>query len=183
MGDGGALTVHSEDHCRRLKRLRWLGISKDTFERLEDDGYHWKYDVPEIGFKYHMNDIDAAIGLVQLRYLDQDNAYRKKLSLLYKKYLQDISGIQFLRHKEDRESSHHLFNILVENRDQLVNKLRSSGVDASVHYFRNDLYPMFQRQDLPNTEYFSNHVISLPLHLSLTEEHVQYISDVIKSGW
>jgi perosamine synthetase len=61
MGDGGALTVRSEEHYSRLQKLRWLGISRDTFNRTRENQYHWQYDVTEVGYKYQMNDIQPAI--------------------------------------------------------------------------------------------------------------------------
>ncbi len=66
-GDGGMVTMHDAELDKRLRRLRWCGIDKDTWDRSEvDQKYSWYYTVQELGFKYHMNDINAAIGLVQL---------------------------------------------------------------------------------------------------------------------
>src|SRR3990172_8040445 len=84
MGDGGALTVRSSDYHKRLRKLRWLGIDKDTYSRDQNNSYKWQYDVTEVGYKYHMNDIEAAIGLVQLKFLDADNA--RRLQIQYHSY-------------------------------------------------------------------------------------------------
>jgi dTDP-4-amino-4,6-dideoxygalactose transaminase len=65
----------------------------------------------------------------------------------------------------------------------LVEKLKAAGVDVSVHYRRNDQYPMFEEQDLPNTEYFWRRALSLPMHLALTDDQVDYVADVIAKGW
>jgi perosamine synthetase len=183
MGDGGALTVYSGDYDARLRRLRWLGIDRDTFRRTKQSEYSWDYDVREVGFKYHMNDIQAAIGLAQLRRLDEENAYRASIAARYRERLTHVPGLQLLQYKDDRVSSFHLFCVLAENRDALVEKLRSSGVDVSVHYRRNDHYAMYQEQDLPNTERFWRSVISLPMHTELSDEEVDYVTEVIRSGW
>jgi len=182
-GDGGALTVKSEEYYLRLKRLRWLGINRDTFQRNRPEVYDWEYDINEIGFKYQMNDIHAAIALSQLPYLEQQNARRTEIASLYTKHLSNVPGVKFLKHKSDRKSSFHLFCILAEKRDDLVNKLRENGVAVSVHYRRNDLYPMYEKQELPNTERFWRSVISLPMHLALTDEQIEYIADIIRKGW
>lgn len=183
MGDGGALTVRSEEHDVRLRRLRWLGIDRDTFRRSGRQVYHWEYNVTEVGFKYHMNDIHAAIGLAQLRYLDEDNARRAEIAAQYRERLSNVPGVRFLQYSKDRTSSFHLFCILAEERNTLVNKLQASGVDVSVHYQRNDQYPMYEEQNLPNTERFWRSVISLPMHVALTDAQIAYVTDVIRKGW
>jgi perosamine synthetase len=182
-GDGGALTVRSKEYDSRLRRLRWLGIDSDTFQRTDEKRYKWEYQVSEVGYNYYMNDIKAAIGLVQLDHLDDDNARRAAIADHYRRRLSDVAGIKLLKYKQDRTSSNCMFFILAEDRDKLVDKLQTHGVEAGVHYRRNDQHPMYQEQDLPNTEYFWKRVISLPMHIQLTGEQVEYITDVIRKGW
>jgi perosamine synthetase len=183
MGDGGALTIRSEEYDSRLRSLRWLGIDHDTFQRTEREAYEWKYNVTEVGFKYHMNDIQAAIGLAQLYHLDKENARRAEIAAHYREALSNVPGIKLLHYTNDRTSSYHLFCILAENRDALVRKLQSSGVEVGVHYQRNDSYPMFDEHNLPNTEFFFQRTISLPMHLDLTDDQVHYVTNIIKGGW
>ena len=182
-GDGGALTISSREHDSRLRKLRSFGIDRETMNRMGPQGYEWEYDVTEVGFRYAMNDIQAAIGLAQLPRLDEENARRAKVAEQYRALLSDVPGIELPSRKSDRTSSNHLFFILAEKRDALVEKLRSSGVDVGVHYRRNDQYPMYEEQNLPNTEYFWGRVLSLPMHLALTDEQIDYVADVIKKGW
>ncbi len=182
-GDGGALTVKSQEHYLRLKRLRWLGIDRDTFQRNRPGAYEWEYDVNEIGFKYQMNDIHAAIAFSQLPYVEQQNARRAQIASLYASRLANVPGVSLLKYQNDRKSSFHLFCILAQKRDDLVKKLRENGVAVSVHYRRNDMYPMYEKQELPNTELFWKSVISLPMHITLTDEQVDYITDIIRGGW
>ena len=183
IGDGGALTVDSEEDYLRLRRLRWLGIDRDTFQRTKTDSYNWDYDVREVGFKYEMNDIYAAIGLAQLKHVDKNNAIRAEIAAKYTQRLTNVPGLELLECKNDRKSSFHLFCVLVESRDALVNKLKAAGVDVGVHYRRNDDYSMYQRQELPNAERFWRREISLPMHTVLTDEHIDYIADIIRKGW
>jgi len=182
-GDGGALTVRSSDHDARLRRLRWLGIDKDTFRRTTSKSYDWEYDVPEVGYKYHMNDIEAAIGIAQLRFLDRENARRAEIASIYHDALSKVGGIDLPPASADRTSSFHLFPIRVENRDALIDKLRSEGIGAGVHYRRNDEYPMYEKSDLPGAELFSSRVLSLPMHMCLTDDDVHYVAQTIASGW
>lgn len=183
MGDGGALTVRSPDHDARLRRLRWLGIDKDTFRRTTSSSYEWEYDVPEVGFKYHMNDVEAAIGLAQLDLVDRENARRAEVAAAYQGVLAHVDGITLPARTVDRSSSYHLFPILVENRDAFIARMKSAGIGTGVHYRRNDEYPMYRKADLPNTEWFSSRVVSLPMHMCLTDEDVGYVTDTIASGW
>ena len=85
--DSGMICFKDKEDDKLARQLSWLGIDKDTYSRSTEGSYKWKYDVPNVGFKYHGNSIMAAIGLVQLKYLDEDNDYRNYISSLYKKYL------------------------------------------------------------------------------------------------
>lgn len=183
MGDGGALTVRSGEHDARLRRLRWLGIDKDTYRRTGSHSYQWEYDVTELGFKCHMNDIEAAIGLAQLRLLDAENGRRGEIADTYRTELSGIPGLTLPPTSADRSSSYHLFPILAERRSDLMDTLRDAGVAAGVHYRRNDEYDMYTKADLPGAEHFSTHVMSLPMHLDLRNEDVQAIAGIIRRGW
>ena len=183
MGNGGAVTVRRPEDDMRLRRLRALGVDADVHKRMTGEGYHWDYGVTEIGFRNHMNDLQAAIGLAQLRCLDEDNARRAAIAAFYRGRLAGVPGISLLHYEDDRTSSYHLFCILAEDRDALVAKLRKSGVDIGVHYRRNDDFPIFERAELPNVDRFWRRVISLPMHVSLSDDEVGYVTDVIRSGW
>ncbi len=183
MGDGGALTVTSAELDARLRRLRWLGIDKDTYTRTERHAYHWEYDVAEVGFKYHMNDIAAAIGLAQLPRLDAENARRAEIADVYREGLKDVDGVKLPPLSDDRRSSYHLFPVIVERRNDLVDRLREKGIATGVHYRRNDEYSMYEKTNLPGAAHFASHVMSLPMHLHLRDEDCEAISDTIRAGW
>lgn len=183
MGEGGGLTVTSPENNERLRRLRWLGITKSTYDRTARSGYRWDYDVAEVGFKYNMSDVQAAIGLAQLRRLDRENARRAAIAARYYRRLAATPGVTLLKYEDDRKSSFHLLPILAERRDDLMRKLREGGVESGVHYRRNDQYSMFAAAELPQCEKFWRSVVSLPMHLQLSDEQVDYVCDLISSGW
>jgi perosamine synthetase len=183
MGDGGALTVRSDEHDARLRRLRWLGIDKDTFRRTTSTSYDWDYDVPEVGYKYHMNDVEAAIGLAQLDLLDGENARRAEIASMYRHALAAIPGVGLTAQSDDRASSFHLFPVLVDNREGFIGKLKEAGIGVGVHYRRNDTYSMYEKADLPDAEWFSSRVVSLPMHMCLSDDDVSYVTRTIASGW
>jgi len=190
IGDGGAITTNNKLYYDRLNKLRWLGIDKSTFVRTEQvmgnqipRAYAWQYDVSETGFKYHMNDIMAAIGIEQLKLLGQENARRAEMVKIYRENLSEVPNIVLLDQSIDRVSSNHIFAVRAKKRDKLIDKLKAYNIHPGVHYQRNDLYRMYSLSNLPNVEALHSELISLPLHLMLTDEDLQKVIGVIKSGW
>lgn len=183
MGDGGMITLPTEELANKALKLRWLGIDKDTYSRSAKTGeYVWKYDIPFVGIKSNVNDILTSVGVTQLKYLDQDNNQRREVARFYQKNLNNHPKIK-LPAIDIESSSCHFYPIFAEDRDKLMTHMRDNGIYCGMHYQRNDLYANYNATDLPNSEYFANHEITLPIHLYLTEEDLQYIIDVIKKGW
>jgi len=118
VGDGGAVTTKSKESDDLLKKLRWMGIDKDTISRSQS-GYKWDYDVTEVGFKYFMNDITAAIGNVQIKYVDEDNLRRKQIAEYYR---DSIKNCKLPDYKEDRSSSYHFYPLFFENKDRVYSQ-------------------------------------------------------------
>lgn len=181
--DSGMVCFKEERYDEIARKRGWLGISKDTYARTEGAGeYKWKYDVEYVGQKYHGNSVIASIGLVQLKYLEQDNAYRKQLAAWYREFLGAASDdIKFITIPENCDSSYHLFQILVEDRDETILALNKAGIYPGVHYHDNTAYRMYSYAGgtCPRAAYVSDHVISLPMHLRLTRDDVKYVCDQV----
>jgi len=189
-GDGGMITTNDEELCQRLRKLRWLGIDKDTYARTEKDSgkvgaYAWEYDVPEVGFKYHMNDITAAIGIEQLKLVEEHNAYRRQLAEIYTQGLHhpDIISLPYV--SAEVVTSQHLFVIQVKRRDELVTKLKANDIVPGVHYIPNNVFPMYQscRADAKAAMEISKNVVSLPMHTLLSSEDIRRAVNIINQGW
>ncbi|SDB63070.1 DegT/DnrJ/EryC1/StrS aminotransferase family protein [Butyrivibrio sp. INlla16] len=182
-GDSGMICFKNGNYDEIVRKKAWLGINKDTYARTTNMGnYKWKYDVEYVGDKAHGNSIMASIGKVQLKYLDRDNAYRRQLVNWYKERLSKYSDkIKFVRIEEGCESSCHLFQILVENRDELMLHLNAAEIFPGVHYADNTNYRMYSyaKGTCPYAEYVSDHTLTLPMNLYLTYEDVQYICDKV----
>ena len=184
-GDSGMICFDRYDLDKSVRKWAWLGIDKDTFARMSnvDGNYSWYYDVPHVGFKYHGNSIMASIGLVQLKYLEIDNERRRQICALYEERLSSEKNIRFIEHSENIVSSRHLFQIRVpsDERDKLMAYLNSKNIFPGVHYRINTDYKMykFEQKKCLNAEQASIELISLPLHLRLTNEQVEYVSDQI----
>lgn len=182
--DGGIICVNSENFIKRAKKLAWLGIDKDTYTRThsnQNELYKWKYDVPELGWKYNGNDISAAIANVQLKYLDRDNSYRKTIHSWYKQYFKNSKTVQMIPQAID--SSYHLVIIRVANRDEVIAALKTNGIAPGVHYLPNTHFPVFKKyynkEKLPNLDTISEQIISLPNHLLLIRHDIEKVCEVV----
>lgn len=183
--DSGMICFKRGDFDEIVRKKSWLGINKDTYARSSDSGnYKWKYDVEYVGDKGHGNSVMAAIGIVQLKYLDRDNAYRRQLAAWYREELKEYSDkIKTVRIEEGCESSYHLFQICVEDRDELMMELNAAEIYPGVHYASNINYRMYSYAEgtCPYSDYVSNHTISLPMNMYITHEDVKRICNVIKN--
>jgi dTDP-4-amino-4,6-dideoxygalactose transaminase len=181
--DAGMICFSDEESDKLARQLSWLGISKDTFQRFNknEGSYKWRYDVPNIGFKYHGNSVVASIALVQLKYLDEDNLYRNHLADNYIKLFPNNPKLKIVPIAPDCVSSRHLFQVLVPNRDDIIQILYDNKIYPGVHYLNNTDYPMYHyaKGTCPNAEYYSKHLLSLPLHLNITETDQQQIVEVL----
>lgn len=181
--DGGMICFREGKLDEIVRKKTWLGINKDTYSRSVSTGnYKWRYDVEYVGEKAHGNSVMAAIGLVQLRYLDRDNAYRRQLADWYREFLRGHENrIRLVRIPEGCESSCHLFQIMVDKRDEMMVELNNNGIYPGVHYHCNTNYKMYEyaRGTCEKADYAGEHVISLPMHLNVTRDDVRRICEVV----
>jgi perosamine synthetase len=180
------ITTHDTEADARLRKLYWLGISRGTWDRTESKGYSWEYNVEELGFKCHMNDITAAIGLVQLAKLERTNARRRELARQYTAALADVGGIETPVEKEYARSAWHNFVIKVgnpEDRGPLMDHLKERGISTGMHYIPNHLYEMYRPyySALPVAETVWQRILTLPLYPDMTEADVDQVIKGVKS--
>ena len=177
--DGGAIVTNNKEIYERLKKLRWCGIDKSTFDR-QIDGYNWRYNVDELGYKYHMNDITAAFVLANLEDLDENNKYR--LSIM-KKYFNGLhSSINMIPFTDG--SSGHLAVIKVPeriSRDKVIELLAKNNIFCGVHYMPNNHYSLFKdyKFSTPNADLFFERIITLPCHLGLKDSDVDRVINTL----
>ena len=147
---------------------------------------YWDNDIYEVGYKYQMNDIAAALCLTALAEFEDTLKYRKTLFAEYEKQLQGLDGIRLIGSGlKDREHASWLCTVLVDRREDMMKKLRSFMIESSQVHYRNDRYTVFggRRYDLPNMDKVEDNYLVLPLHLKMRLEDVELIGKVIKSGW
>jgi len=182
-GDGGVLALADEEHRVKGARLRWFGIDRDLRKASILGEPIW--NVTELGYKYHMNDIAAAIALGNLMQLEGMLVHRRKIATAYRHGLSGIPGLTLLTSGSDRESAYWLFTVLVERREDFLRLLKERGINASVVHLRidrNDLYGG-ERRDLPNLDRFTELHVSLPVHEGISAEDVRYVIESIRQGW
>ena len=183
--DGGMICFKNKDYDTLARKLSWLGIDKDTFNRTNSKGsYKWDYDVIDLGFKAHGNSIMASMGLVALKYLDEDNARRREICEIYDQEFLGENNIIPIKHNPNCISSRHLYQIKVANRNQVMEYLNANDIFPGVHYKDNTQYEMYSygHGTCPNSAKLSEEVISLPLHMFLTDKDVQKIIEIVKKA-
>lgn len=182
-GEGGMITTDDSRLYENLLKLRWMGITRDTWSREEKDKkYSWYYNVEEVGFKYHMNDIPAAIGIVQLKKLDVMNQRRREITERYNQGLKDLKWLETPMVKLYASPSHHNYVIKAEKRDQLNIYLQEKGISTGVHYIPNNHYEMYHhfKGETPIANAVWKKLLTLPLFPDLKNEEVDFIIQEIK---
>ena len=180
-GDGGLLTFKDPSLEPLAKRLRWFGINREDKQKGV-----WENDIKEVGYKYQMTDIAAAIGLAGLQGIDSVLYHRRAL---YNRYVRQLTGVSGLQIVDDfshlKTHGAWLFTVLVENRLNLQRMLREQGIESGQTHYRNDRYSVFGCQDdyFPNMDSVDDHYLILPLHTKVTEADVDRICHLIRGGW
>ena len=184
-GDAGMICFPAAELDAAVRKWTWLGINKDTYSRtLSGGSYKWLYDVEDVGFKYHGNSIMAGIALVSLRYLDQDNAYRRELAGWYEGLLAGADGVEVVRTAPGCSSSRHLFQVQVDRRDEIMLALHEHKIFPGVHYRDNTAYRMYAAGAgrCPRAARASDRLISLPMHLRLTRREVEHVAQSLEGA-
>lgn len=180
-GDGGMLVLQDENLLKKGERIRWFGIDRSDKQKGK-----WENDITEIGYKYQMTDIGAAMGLCALREFSETLAHRQMLFAKYKKGLANVPGIRLMGTEyTDRTHAAWLCTALVEKRKDFMHCLRSHHIESGQVHYRNDRYTILggRRHDLPNMDAVEDSYIVLPLHTKMTDEDVAFICQVVKEGW
>jgi len=184
-GDGGMITTNDEKIYNELKKLRWLGIDKGTWDRSAKKSYSWQYSVDKLGFKYHMNDITAVIGLAQLKALDEHNLIRRRYAQKYDEEFNNIGWIEIPVEKDYAYSARHNYVVKVPMRNGLNEYLRTKGISTGVHYEPIHHFKVFGDAEvhLPVTEKVWTKLLTLPLYPSMTrEEFEKVVGEIINLG-
>lgn len=189
-GEGGMLTTDDPELADRVRHLSLHGMSRDAWKRYAGAG-SWYYEVDAPGFKYNMSDIQAALGIPQLRKLDGFIAARTRLAELYTALFSDVPEIEVPTVHGNRTHAWHLYVIRLRldhpavSRSDVIEHLRAMNVGTSVHFIPVHLHPYYartygyRRDDFPVAEDLYDRIISLPLYPAMEESDVQYVVDCV----
>jgi perosamine synthetase len=180
-GEGGAIVLHNDELAEKIRRKRILGIDKDTWHRYRNER-SWFYEVVEQGYRYHMSNINAAIGLEQFKKLNLFTDRKRKITIDYDEAFSSLKGLKTLKN-DYRETVQfcYIVRVLEGKRDAMMEFLRQKGIGSGVHYSPNHLQPFFKlfKTALPVTEKVAEEILTLPLYYDLTNEQVVTIIEAV----
>jgi UDP-4-amino-4,6-dideoxy-N-acetyl-beta-L-altrosamine transaminase len=183
-GEGGMITTNNKVLYEKIKNLRTHGIQQNPELKTENHG-PWYYEMQELGYNYRLSDMQAALGLSQLKSANKGLQRRKEIA---KKYVSSFQNKPYLKRQAKFFEGHayHLFVLEVEDRLGLLNYLREKNIYAQVHYIPAHLMPYYkqygwEKGDLVSAESYYEHCISLPLYPTLTDEEQEFVIETIYS--
>lgn len=175
--DGGFLCVKSEEDLNRARRLRWFGLDKKR-SRLEND-------ITEVGYKYSMNNVNATIGLVQMRYVNEIVGKYIDNGKFYDNVLGRVDGVTMVDYSPNTEASYWLYTMRVERREEFMRMMESEGIMASPLHHRSDTHSIFKesQRELPNMDKWYDSFVHIPCGWWVSAEERERIVETIKKGW
>lgn len=189
--EGGMITTDDEELAQKLKIYALHGMSKDAWKRFSDDGYK-HYEVIYPGYKYNMTDLQASLGIQQLKKVEKFAKRRKEIWDIYKKELSQLPIILPPEPEANTVHAYHLFTLLIDSektritRDEVLLKLHKMNIGTGVHYIALHLQPFYRnyfgykKGDFPNSEYISDRTFSIPLSAKLEDSDVEDVIQALK---
>jgi len=190
-GEGGMLVTDNDELADRLRVMRSHGMTSLSWDRHQ--GHAFSYDVTDLGYNYRIDELRAAIGLVQLKKIPSGNQWREKLTALYRDLLNvEIPKIIVPFDKPRGKSSNHIFPILLPKnieRLQVMKNLQEKGIQTSIHYHPIHHFSIYISHryenrifDLPITEEVASRQLTLPLFSTMRSEQVHWVVDALKKS-
>jgi len=183
-GEGGMATTNKNEYAEKIKVNRLHGISKDAWDRYSSKG-SWYYEVIDNGNKYNTTDLNAALGLEQLKKVDWMRDRREYIAQRYAKAFDNHSRIKTVIVKSDRETSWHLYVIKIENRDKVIEELKGLHVGTSVHFIPVHRHPYYKEKfgykdsDYPVANRVFEQSLSLPIYPDMNDVDIDYVIDCV----
>ena len=180
--DGGALVLPHQELYNRAKLLRWYGIDRESNRK----DFRCETNIEEWGFKFHMNDVNASIGIENLKEVDKNVIdIHKSNAKYYDENLVNVPGVQLLERDSRMESSFWLYSMLVDRKTDFMDYMKECGIMVSQVHERNDIHTCVRESVsiLPNLDTVQPKLISIPVGWWITEKEREYIVECIKKGW
>lgn len=190
-GEGGMAVTENDEWADKIRILRLHGISKDAWKRYSNEG-SWFYEVIDAGYKYNMTDIQAGLGIAQLKKVELMWEMRKKIAQKYTKTFEPLEEIITPYIKPDRETAWHLYVIKLNietlkiDRNKFIEELKQRGVSTSVHFIPLHKHPFYRNtfgyssKEFPVAEWIYERIISLPIYPGMTDENVETVIEAVE---
>jgi dTDP-4-amino-4,6-dideoxygalactose transaminase len=183
-GDGGALVIKDDKQYKRAEKLKWFGMSREVPRGMTRLEHQMSADVPEWGYKFHMNDISASIGLANLTELDKVTEIQQSNGAFYMSHLKGVPTIP-----EHCTPAWWAFYVFVENRDAFMKKMADKGIETTPMWRRNDDYTVFKermelgwaRPHLPNMDKLMDKIVFIPVGWWVNKELRKYIANEVNA--
>ena len=177
-GVGGMLVLKNKKLLKKARRIRWFGI-----DRLAKQGGTWENDIREVGYKYQMTDLGAALLLESIKEFKKIDNCRKLIFDTYTKILKKNTNVTIVDSSDVKGHAHWLFTILIDKKDLLQKKLREKLIETNQVHFRNDRYSIFKKfiknQKFKNMDAVEDKYLVLPVHTKMTVRDARYIAEQI----
>ena len=190
-GEGGMVTTNNKEFANKMRLLSLHGLTKDAWERKKNEGFtSWDAVLP--GFKYNMYDLQASLGLVQLRKIEKFREIRKRYTQMYNELFLQVPEVITPVKREGVRHAYHLYVVMIKIKDltvsrkEIIEALWKEKIEVGLHFRALHLHPFyrkvysFKRGDFPIAEYVSDRVISLPLYPKMTEKDVEKVALFVK---
>ncbi len=183
-GEGGAVVFQDDSLLETIQQKRILGIDKDTWSRYRNER-SWFYDVVTQGYRYHMSNISAAVGLIQIKKFNRMNRRKIDVAKRYDAAFEDVNGITLLRNEEYKDIGLFVYILKVKNgRNELMDYLAKNGVGSGIHYIPSHIFSFYKNEEvhLPITEQIYGEILTLPLYPDITDAQVEHVIEAVRTG-
>jgi dTDP-4-amino-4,6-dideoxygalactose transaminase len=189
-GEGGMIVAKKESDIARVKMLALHGMTKDAWRRFSDEGYK-HYQVVECGFKYNMMDIQAAIGIHQLKRVEKNWLGRRKIWNAYQQVFRDLPVIAPTDPEPDTKHAHHLYTLLIDqektgiDRDAFLGEMTKRNIGIGVHYLSIPEHPYYREtfgwrpEDYPNAMRVGRQTVSLPISPKMNSTDIDRVISAV----
>jgi dTDP-4-amino-4,6-dideoxygalactose transaminase/nucleoside-diphosphate-sugar epimerase len=183
IGEGGMVTTHNKEMADKMRHLLSHGMNKDAWKRFSEAG-SWYYEISDLGYKYNFTDIQAAIGLHQLKKIDQFNIQRREYGRIYDEAFKSLPGITLHGLDPRAYYTRHIYPVIIDatilgmNRNQFIEKMKEYKIGTSVHYIPIHRHPYYQGKinfttgEFPVTDNIFNGLVSLPLYSKMSKNDI-----------
>lgn len=190
-GEGGMITTNNKAFYEKLLMLRTHGVTKDP-EKISKNEGPWYYEMQHLGYNYRLTDIQASLGITQLKKLPNFIKRRNEIAVQYKKAFNNISWIKLIKEEKNIKCAYHLFVIQInfkkikKTRTEVMTYLRENQIGTQVHYipiYHQPAYKKYKysKKSFPNMENYYEQALSIPIYQSMTDQEVKKVIQFIKS--